>query len=98
MFSSLLLKMQERSQASLSMTSVKVILMLTAIDLHFIGLSSGKEWQNVILSTVRTLPVHKVEARSTTKWKEQHLGHLINRGQVSLALTRAKDRLIILGG
>ncbi|XP_022318175.2 3'-5' exoribonuclease HELZ2-like isoform X3 [Crassostrea virginica] len=67
------------------------------ISVYPVNACQGKEWQNVILSTVRTLPVHKVEARSTTEWKEQHLGHLINRGQASLALTRAKDRLIILG-
>ncbi|XP_061191305.1 helicase with zinc finger domain 2-like [Saccostrea echinata] len=57
----------------------------------------GREWDNVILSTVRTMPGHKVELRSTTQWKEQHLGHLINHSQVSQALTRAKKRLTILG-
>lgn len=58
---------------------------------------SGQEWENVILSTVRSLPAHKVEVKSTTKWKNQHLGHLVNQGKVNLALTRAKKRLIILG-
>lgn len=58
---------------------------------------SGQEWENVILSTVRSLPAHKVEVKSTTEWKNQHLGHLVNQGKVNLALTRAKKRLIILG-
>lgn len=58
---------------------------------------SGQEWENVIVSTVRSLPAHKVEVKSTTEWKNQHLGHLVNQGKVNLSLTRAKKRLIILG-
>lgn len=58
---------------------------------------SGQEWENVIVSTVRSLPAHKVEVKSTTEWKNQHLGHLVNRGKVNVSFTRAKKRLIILG-
>ncbi|XP_076440863.1 3'-5' exoribonuclease HELZ2-like [Babylonia areolata] len=59
--------------------------------------SQGDEWNYVILSTVRSLPPHKIEAKPTYGWCRQNLGFITDRNQINVALTRARRGLFIVG-
>lgn len=58
---------------------------------------AGKEWDYVILSTVRSLPEYEIDACPQRSWISEHLGSVNDPHQINVALTRAKKGLIILG-
>lgn len=60
-------------------------------------LFAGKEWEYVILSTVRSLSVSEIDHDPPKQWLSDHLGIVANPHQVNVALTRAKSGLIIIG-
>ena len=59
--------------------------------------SQGGERDYVMLSTVRSLPVHQIDHKPSEGWKKKHLGFIIDEHQINVALTRAKKGLIIVG-
>ncbi|ESO86615.1 hypothetical protein LOTGIDRAFT_166880 [Lottia gigantea] len=59
--------------------------------------SQGGEWDYVILSTVRSLPLYKIEPSPTRGWTSEHLGFLADENQTNVALTRARKGLLIIG-
>ena len=59
--------------------------------------STGGEWDYVVLSTVRSLPECKIEAKPTLGWCKQNLGFITDQNQINVALTRARKGLIIIG-
>ncbi|KAK3577500.1 hypothetical protein CHS0354_026454 [Potamilus streckersoni] len=59
--------------------------------------SQGGEWDYVIFSTVRSLPVHEIESTPSLGWCAEKLGFILDRHQINVALTRAKRGLIIVG-
>jgi len=58
---------------------------------------SGNEWDYVILSTVRSLPQHKIDPHPTGQWRGEHIGFVGDEHQINVAITRAKKGLIIIG-
>ncbi|XP_013417543.1 helicase with zinc finger domain 2 isoform X2 [Lingula anatina] len=59
--------------------------------------AQGKEWDYAVFSTVCSLPAIRQEHNPTIAWKEEHLGPLADHHMVTVALTRAKKGLIIIG-
>ena len=59
--------------------------------------SVGGEWDFVILSTVRTLPWYKIEERPTRGWKRANLGCITDENEMNVALTRAREGLVVVG-
>ncbi|XP_038049674.1 helicase with zinc finger domain 2-like [Patiria miniata] len=59
--------------------------------------SQGKEWDYVILSTVRSLPRVEIDEKASTAWKIRNLGFITDENQINVAITRPKMGLIILG-
>jgi superfamily I DNA and/or RNA helicase/exoribonuclease R len=63
--------------------------------------SQGDEYDIVILTTVRSLPLEEIEheefVEADFKWKTENLGFLIDNHQLNVAITRAKEALIIVG-
>ena len=49
------------------------------------------------MSTVRWQPASKIEKVPSMHWKRDHLGDLLEKGYVTMAMTRAKRGLIIIG-
>ena len=60
-------------------------------------LFAGKEWDYVILSTVRSLSFNEIDLNPPKQWLSSHLGVVADPHQVNVALTRAKSGLIIIG-
>jgi hypothetical protein len=58
---------------------------------------TGKEFDYVILCTVRTVANPSIERYPDKKWKLSKLGQLVDKAIVTTALTRAKKGLIIVG-
>ena len=58
---------------------------------------AGSEYPYVILSTVRSLPEREIEENPWNSWCLDKLGFLTDPHQVNVALTRAKNGLIIIG-
>ena len=62
---------------------------------------SGDEYDYVILSTVRSLPLEEIEdhrlVEADRRWKRENLGFLTDNHLINVALTRAKQGLIIIG-
>ncbi|XP_038049676.1 helicase with zinc finger domain 2-like [Patiria miniata] len=71
--------------------NMKDILVSTVIT------SQGKEWDYVILSTVRSLPRVEIDEKASTAWKKRNLGFITDENQINVAITRPKMGLIILG-
>ncbi|XP_022109839.1 helicase with zinc finger domain 2-like isoform X2 [Acanthaster planci] len=59
--------------------------------------SQGKEWDYVILSTVRSLPRVEIDEKPSTAWKKRNLGFITDENQINVAITRPRLGLIILG-
>ncbi|KAK3609924.1 hypothetical protein CHS0354_036694 [Potamilus streckersoni] len=59
--------------------------------------SQGGEWDYVIFSTVRSLPAHLIEKTPTLGWCKENLGFITDRHQINVALTRARNGIIIIG-
>lgn len=57
----------------------------------------GSEWEYVVLSMVRSLPESKIDRKPSIAWKSQNLGFICDEHQINVALTRAKEGMIILG-
>ena len=72
----------------------------TAADHCFI-MAAGDEYDYVILTTVRSLPLKEIKypdlVQPDTKWLRDNLGFLTDEHQVNVAITRAKQGLIIVG-
>ena len=62
---------------------------------------SGDEYDIVILSTVRSLPLSEIKVRKFVqpdrKWMRDNLGFLTDFHQLNVGITRAKHGLIIIG-
>ncbi|KAI4905327.1 hypothetical protein NFI96_015427 [Prochilodus magdalenae] len=61
--------------------------------------SQGSEWPYVIVSTVRSCPLHEIrsEPNPSRAWMGRKLGFITDPNQVNVAITRAQDGLCILG-
>uniref|UniRef100_A0A4W3JYX0 Helicase with zinc finger domain 2-like n=1 Tax=Callorhinchus milii TaxID=7868 RepID=A0A4W3JYX0_CALMI len=59
--------------------------------------SQGCEWNYVILSTVRSLPLSEIEDHPNMSWLRKNLGSLTDANQLNVAITRAKKGLCIIG-
>ena len=65
----------------------------------------GSEWDYVVLSTVRSMPVEFIEAqkpkqrsdRARMMWCNKTLGIITDKNQINVAITRAKKGLVIIG-
>ena len=61
----------------------------------------GDEYNIVILTTVRSLPISEIKCRKFVqpdrKWMRENLGFLTDEHQVNVGITRAKYGLIIVG-
>ena len=58
---------------------------------------AGKAFDYVLLSTVRWYPASKIDRVPSIPWKKKHIGNLLEKGYVTMAMTRAKKGLIIVG-
>ena len=58
---------------------------------------AGKSYDYVILSTVRWYPASMVDKSPSSRWMRDHLGDLAEKGYVTMAMTRAKKGLVIVG-
>ncbi|XP_072018120.1 3'-5' exoribonuclease HELZ2-like isoform X2 [Amphiura filiformis] len=70
---------------------------LEGVVVSTVIISQGGEWDFVILSTVRTLPWYKIEERPTRGWKRANLGCITDENEMNVALTRAREGMIIVG-
>ena len=65
------------------------------------SLTAGDEYDYVILTTVRSLPYNDIRnsdlVQPDKKWLRDNLGFLTDEHQVNVAITRAKQGLIIVG-
>ena len=63
--------------------------------------TTGDEYDYVILTTVRSLPYNEIRnpdsVQPDKKWLRDNLGFLTDEHQVNVAITRAKQGLIIVG-
>ena len=57
----------------------------------------GGEWNYVILSLVRSIPMYEIEKKPSEGWCKRNMGFIIDQHQINVALTRAKIGLIIIG-
>ena len=64
-------------------------------------LCAGDEYDYVILSTVRSLPLKDIDdprlVEADKHWKRENLGFLTDDHLINVAITRAKQGLIIIG-
>ncbi|XP_048248196.1 helicase with zinc finger domain 2-like isoform X1 [Haliotis rufescens] len=59
--------------------------------------SQGREWDYVIMSTVRSMPKCQVERQPTSGWICRNLGALADQHQINVAITRARKGLVLIG-
>ena len=63
--------------------------------------TSGDEFDYVILTTVRSLPLKEIQdhrlVQAEKQWLRENLGFVTDEHQVNVAITRAKQGLIIVG-
>ena len=61
----------------------------------------GDEFDYVILTTVRSLPLNEIRdhrlVQAEKQWLRENLGFVTDEHQVNVAITRAKQGLIIVG-
>ncbi|KAJ8303066.1 LOW QUALITY PROTEIN: hypothetical protein KUTeg_019462 [Tegillarca granosa] len=70
---------------------------LINIKINTVIASQGGEWDYVIFSTVRSLPIFLIESNPTDGWCKKNLGFITDHHQINVALTRARRGLIIIG-
>ena len=62
---------------------------------------AGDEYDHVILSTVRSLPLSEIKdqhlVQADKQWLVENLGFVTDEHQINVAITRAKQGLIIVG-
>lgn len=59
---------------------------------------ADREWNYVVLSTVRSLPQQEIVGRPSDSWRAEHLGLILTDAHlINVALTRARQGLIIIG-
>ena len=57
-----------------------------------------REWNYVLLSTVRSLAQREIVDQPSDSWRTEHLGLLLtDANEINVAITRARHGLIILG-
>jgi superfamily I DNA and/or RNA helicase/exoribonuclease R len=70
-------------------------------EVHTIVESQGDEYDIVILTTVRSLPLnqikHKRLVQPDNRWMRENLGFLTDEHQLNVGITRARHGLIIIG-
>ncbi|XP_046550029.1 LOW QUALITY PROTEIN: helicase with zinc finger domain 2-like [Haliotis rubra] len=59
--------------------------------------SQGREWDYVIISTVRSMPKCQVERQPTSGWICRNMGAVVDHHQVNVAITRARKGLVLIG-
>ncbi|XP_055954676.1 helicase with zinc finger domain 2-like isoform X2 [Patella vulgata] len=70
---------------------------LPEIHVSTVVASQGSEWEYVIFSTVRSLPIDMLENYPSRSWIRNNLGFITDDHQLNVAITRAKQGLIIIG-
>ncbi|KAK6171546.1 hypothetical protein SNE40_019712 [Patella caerulea] len=70
---------------------------LPEIHVSTVVASQGSEWEYVIFSTVRSLPIDMLERYPSRSWIRNNLGFITDDHQLNVAITRAKQGLIIIG-
>lgn len=73
---------------------------LTALVYYYsnsLSISAGREWDYVIMSTVRSMPKCQVERQPTSGWICRNLGALADQHQINVAITRARKGLVLIG-
>ena len=60
-------------------------------------LSVDCEWDYVLVSTVRSLPQRDIDSQPSDKWRAKNLGLVSDQQQLNVAITRARQGLIIIG-
>ncbi|XP_055954677.1 helicase with zinc finger domain 2 [Patella vulgata] len=70
---------------------------LPEIHVSTVVASQGSEWEYVIFSTVRSLPIDMLENYPSRSWIRHNLGFITDDHQLNVAITRAKQGLIIIG-
>ena len=78
------------SRINLSQVGKKLILYLFICIL-------GKAFDYVLLTTVRWCPASKIDRVPSIPWKRRRLGDLLEKGFVTMAMTRARKGLVIVG-
>ena len=58
-------------------------------------LYTGHEWDYVVLSGVAAYPKLYIQRRSTPGWQRRHLGPMVDDHLVAVAITRARQVLVI---
>ena len=58
---------------------------------------AGCEWDFVLLSAVRSLPQREIDSQPSDRWRADNLGLVTDEHQLNVALTRARQGLIIIG-
>eukprot|EP00057_Strongylocentrotus_purpuratus_P028231 XP_011682705.1 PREDICTED: helicase with zinc finger domain 2 isoform X2 [Strongylocentrotus purpuratus] len=81
-------QIEERLQTDRNLRQIKVSTVVK---------SQGSEWDYVVLSTVRSKPRIEIEEKPSKGWQRKHLGFINDENQMNVALTRAKQGLIIIG-
>ncbi|XP_071943704.1 3'-5' exoribonuclease HELZ2-like [Antedon mediterranea] len=85
------------SQYRFQCKRIRTALKECGILVSTVFLSQGKEWDYVIMSTVRSLPGVEIEKRPSVGWIKTNLGFIADENQMNVALTRAKKGLILIG-
>ena len=57
----------------------------------------GNDWNYVLLSTVRSLPQRDIDHRPSDRWTAENLGAVTDPHEINVAITRARQGLIIIG-
>ena len=51
----------------------------------------------MLLSTVRSLPQREIDRHPSDRWRAEYLGLVTDQHEMNVALTRARQGLIIIG-
>jgi len=73
------------------------MMMMMMMMMMGIPVCVGSEWDFVLLSTVRSLPQREIDPRPSDRWRAQNLGFITDTHQINVAITRARQGLIIIG-
>jgi len=60
-------------------------------------LTTGRECDVVILTTVRSLPKDDIPARPSHSWVNENMGFVTDEHLMNVAITRAREAFCIIG-